>query len=313
MKTRLYARNRMRTLPRTLAGAIVVAIAGFALARYGAGKTTASPPPLDRQAAVADFKINYPSTWRVVPGVTVPLVPLGDELALAADTSKRSMLVIGTQQTTSPSALPPRLAAAVPAATKPQVVTLGATSFYRYLNLTPQPNMAESIYTLPTSVGTITAVCSAPSFTTSFTSACERALATIKLTTGDVRTIGVDPGYALELNRILGQLNDVRRSAGPGLRSSKISTRVKAASALATAHAQAATATSHITAGQVSSANQALVSALNQSADAYKALAHAAAKQDVSVYGRAEAAVARAGSGLNAAYAQLRQLGYTIH
>src|SRR5581483_2795287 len=137
-------------------------------------------------------------------------------------------------------------------------------------------------------------------FTTSFTSSCERALSTIKLTTGDVRTIGADPGYALELNRILGQLNAVRRSAGPGLRSRKVDTRVKAASALATAHAQAATATSHISAGQVSTANQALVTALNQNAAAYKALAHAAAKENVSAYGHATAALASAGSGLNA-------------
>jgi hypothetical protein len=303
----------MRTLPRTLAGAAAVAVAGFVLARYGAGKTTASPPPLDRQASVADFRINYPSTWRVVPSVTVPLVPMGDEVALAADAAKRSLLVIGTHETTTPAALPPRLAAAVPATTKPQVVRLGASSFYRYLDLTPRPNVAESVYTLPTSVGAITAVCEAPSFTASFTSGCERALSTITLTTGAVRTIGVDPGYALELNRILGQLNDVRRSAGPDLRSREVDARVKAASALATAHAEAATATSQISVGQVSLANQALVAALNQNAEAYKALAHAAAKQDVPAYGRAAAAVASAGSGLNAAYTQLRQLGYTIH
>lgn len=290
-----------------------MAVAGFVLARYGAGKTTAPPPPLDRAASVSDFKINFPSSWHVVPPVTVPLVPMGDELALGADPSKRSLLVMGTQQTTTPGALPPRLAAALPPTTKPQVVTLGKNSFYRYLNLTPQTNVAESVYLLPTSVGTITAVCSAPSFTTRFTSSCERVLSTIKLTTGDIRTIGVDPGYALELNHILGRLNDVRRSAGPDLRSSKVDMRAKAASALATAHAQAATAASHIGAGQVSSANQALVTALNQNAAAYRALAQAAAKEDVSAYGHAEAAVQSAGSGLDAAYSQLRQLGYTIH
>lgn len=304
----------MRTLPRTLAGALVVAVVGFVLARYGASKTTASPPPLDRQASVANFKVNYPSTWHVVSAVTVPLVPLGDVVTLAADASKRSLLVIGTQQTTTPAALPARLAAAVSPTTKAQVVALGNASFYRYLNLTPQGSTgAESIYALPTSVGTITAVCSAPQFTTRFTSSCERVLSTIKLTTGDVLSISVDPGYALELNRILSQLNAVRRSAGAALRSSKVGTRARAASALATAHAQAATATSHINVGHVSSANQALVTALNQNATAYKALARAAATQNVSAYGRAEAAVASAGSGLAGAYTQLRQLGYTIH
>jgi hypothetical protein len=303
----------MRTLPRTLAGAVVVAAIGFVLARYGAGKTAAAPPPLDRQASVADFRINYPSTWHVSPAATVPLVPLGDVLTLAAGDSGSSRLVIGTQQTTTPSALPPRLAAAVSPSTKPQVVTLGTTSFYRYLNLRPQgQNAAESIYALPTSVGTITAVCSAATFTTRFTSNCERLLATIKVTTGDVLSVDVDPGYALELNRILGQLNDVRRSAGPGLRSTKVHTRARAASALATAHAQAAAAAGHITVGRVSSANQALVTALDQNSAAYKALARAVAKEDVPAYGRAESAVVSAGLGLDAAYAQLRQLGYTI-
>jgi hypothetical protein len=304
----------MRTLPRTLVGALAVAVVGFALARYGAGKTSASPPPLSRQASVADFKINYPSTWRVAAAATVPLVPMGDVLTLADGDSKSSRLVVGTQHTTTPAALPTPLAAAVPPTTKPQVVTLGDTSFYRYLNLTPQGQKgAESIYILPTSVGTITAVCSAPTFTARFTSDCERALATIKLTTGDALSVSVDPGYALELNRILGQLNDVRRSAGPGLRSSRVGTRVRAASALATAHAQAASATSHITVGPVSSANQALVTALSRNASAYRALAHAAARQNVAEYARAQAAVASAGSGLDAAYTQLRQLGYTIH
>ena len=52
--------------------------------------------------------------------------------------------------------------------------------------------------------------------------------------------------------------------------------------------------------------------ALQRNATAYRALAQAATKDDVPAYGRAEAAVASAGSGLNAAFTQLRQLGYTI-
>jgi hypothetical protein len=304
----------MRTLPRTLAGAIAVAVVGFALARYGAGKTTASPPALDRAASVADFKVSYPSTWRVQPAATVPLLPLGDVLTLSDTGAKSSTLVIGTQQTSNAAALPPRLAAAVPPTTKPQVVTLGGASYFRYLNLTPQGQTAvESIYTLPTSVGTVTAVCAAPSFTTSFTSNCERVLATLRLTTGDVLSVSVDPGYALELNRILGQLNAVRRSAGPGLRSGKVGTRERAASALATAHAQAAAATGHISVGKVSVANQALVTALHANATAYQALARAAATRDTRAYGRAENAITSAGLSLDSAYAQLRQLGYVIH
>jgi hypothetical protein len=303
----------MRTVARTLAGTAAVAVVGFALARYGSGKTAAPPPPLDRQASVAEFKINYPSTWTVQPPAPVPLIPLGDVLALAADGSRQSRLVIGTQHTNMPAALPPRLAAVLPPTTRPQVVTLGGQGFLRYLNLTPQgQKVAESIYALPTTVGTITAVCSAPTYSTRFTSSCERLLSTIKLTTGDVTSVTVDAGYALELNRILGELNQVRRSAGAGLRSIRVRDRVRAATALAAAHARAASATSHIDVGTVSAANQALVSALTENADAYKALARAAAKQDAPAYGRARAALSTAGSGLDAAYAQLRELGYQV-
>lgn len=290
-----------------------VAVVGFVLARYGSSKSTATPPPLDRQATVANFRINYPSGWHVEPAVTVPRIPLGDVVTLAADDSGRALLVIGTQQTAAPGALPPRLAAAVPLTTRPEVVTLGDASFLRYLNLTPQgQQVAESLYLLPTTAGTITAVCSAPTFTTRFTGSCERALSTIKLTAGDALSVVVDPGYALQLNRILGPLNQVRRSSGPHLRSGTVSDRVRAASALATAHARAAAAASHITVGQASAANQALAAALSQNATAYKALARAAVKQDVRGYGRAERAVTSAGTGLDAAYAQLRQLGYTV-
>ena len=290
-----------------------MAVVGFALARYGSSKTTASPPPLDRQASVADFKINYPSGWTVQPPAPVPLVPLGDVLALSADGSSQSRLVIGTQQTDAPAALPQRLAAALPSTTRPQVVTLGGQRFLRYLNLTPRgQNVAESIYTLPTTAGTVTAVCSAPTFSVSFTSRCERLLSTMRLTTGEVTSVTVDPGYAVELNRILGALNQVRRTAGPALRSARVGDRVRAASALAAAHAQAATATGHIDVGTVSAANQALVAALRANAEAYRALAHAAAKQDMPAYSRAQTALSTAGSGLNAAYAQLRQLGSQV-
>jgi hypothetical protein len=305
-------RTGMRTLLRTLAGAVAVAVVGFALARYGAGKSTAALPPLDRQASVANFQVHYPSTWRVASAATEPLVPMSDVLTLAANGSATSRLAIGTQQAATSAALPSRLAAAVPPSTKPQVVTLGTTRFYRYLNLTPQgQNISESLYLLPTSAGVITAVCSAPSFTVRFTSGCERVLSTIKVTAGEVLPIGVDPGYALELNRILGQLNHVRRSAGPGLRSSNVGTRARAASALSAAHDQAATAAGHLS-SQVSPANGALVTALQRNATAYRALAQAATKGDVPAYGRAEAAVASAGTGLNAAFTQLRELGYTI-
>lgn len=304
----------MRTLPGTLGGTAAVVVLGFVLGHYGSHKTAASPVPLDRQASVAAFTVSYPGSWHVVSPPTTPLTQLSDALALAADGAQRGRLVIGIQQIGVPSALPPRLAAALPRSTAPQVVSLGGRRFYRFLNLTPQgQQMAESVYSLPTTSGTVTAVCSAPAFTVPFTSVCERILSTIRLTTAKVVSMNADPGYAFALNRILGPLNQARHAAGPGLRSAHVSRRVRAASALAAAHAQAAAATRRISAGSVGAANRALAAALRLNAGAYTALARAAARGDVPAYERAEAALASARSGLDAVFIQLRQIGYVIH
>lgn len=301
-------------LPRTLAGTAAVVVLGFVLGHYGSNKTVASPAPLDHQASVAAFSIRYPGSWHVVPAPAMPLVQLSNALALAGDGTQRGRLVIGTQQTGAPSALPPRLAAAVAPSTTPQTVSLGGRGFFRFLNLTPQgQQMAESVYSLPTTSGTVTAVCSAPTFTVRFTSMCERILSTIRLTTLKVVSMNADPGYAFALNRILAPLNQVRRTAGPGLRSAHVSERVRAASALATAHARAAAAARRISAGTAGAANRVLVTTLQSSAGAYKDLARAATRGDVPAYGRAEAALAAARSGLDAVYNQLRRLGYLIH
>lgn len=303
----------MRTLLRTLGGAVVVAAVGFALARFGSTTGGAAPPTLDRQASVAEFRIRFPSDWRLEPARTVPRFPLGDVVTLASPQTRNAMLVIGTTQTTNPAALPQRFQAVLPSSPTPQLVTLGGSRFYRYLNLTPQGQpQAESIYTLPTTVGTITAVCSSEPPSTPFTSRCERVLATIRLTTGSILSLDANPGYALELNRILSQLNSVRRSVGSGLQAGAVSTRVRAASALATAHAQAAVAARHISAVNMSVANRSLVAALDENATALRALAVAAAKGDTHGYGNAEGALVTANRALDAAFAQLRGLGYQV-
>jgi hypothetical protein len=303
----------MQVLLRTLAGIVAVAVVGFALARYGASKATSAPPALNRQASVADFKVNFPSNWRLVPVRTIPFLPLGDVMTLVSPQTAGAELVMGTTQTSTPADLPPRLRAVLPGLGRPQVVTLGGRGFYRYLNLNPQgETISESIYALPTTVGTITAVCSAQSADTPFTASCERVLATIRLTTGDALAITANPGYALELNHILGQLNAVRKSDGPGLRAGSVSARERAASALADAHAQAASAAKQISAVNVSVANQELISALNQNATAYRALARAAARQSPSAYGQAETALATANRSLDAVFVALRELGYQV-
>jgi len=303
----------MRTILRGVAGVVVVAAVGFLWAHFGLKKADAPPAALDRQASVADFRVDFPSSWHVAPAQPDPGVPLNDELTLTSSDATHAQLVIGTAHPAEPGGLPPSLLAALGASPKPHVVSLGGVNFDRYLNVTPAGgNVSESIYSLPTTIGTVTAICSARTQSVSFTSNCERVLATVRLTTGGVLSLGADPGYALNLNRIIDRLNSVRRSAGSGLRAASVQTRVRAAAALATAHAVAASSARHISGTDVSVANRAVVAALDMNAAAYRALARAAGAADIPGYARAEAKIAAATRALDAAFAQLRGLGYRV-
>ncbi len=303
----------MRTLLRTLAGVVVVAAVGFLWADYGLKKTAASRPALDRQASVADFKLDFPSEWRLEPARPDPRLSLTDQLALASTEVKDAQLVIGTAHPTYPGSLPPRLQATIVKSARPQIVKLGGSDFYRWLAITPPGDAtSESIYLLPTTTGTLTAICSAQTRSAAFTSNCERVLATVRLTSGRALSLGVDAGYAFALNQILNQLNAVRRNAGSGLRAASVKARAQAASTLAVAHARAASSARHLSVAGMSVANPALVAALEMNAAAYRALARAADQQGAAGYARAETAITRAGRALGAVFARLRQLGYQI-
>jgi hypothetical protein len=302
----------MRTILRGLAGIVVVAAVGFLWAHYGLKKAAVPPAALNRQASVADFKVDFPSSWHVGPARPDPHVSLDDELTLASSDA-HDQLVIGTAHPAAPGGLAQSLRAALGSVPRPQVVSLDGVNFDRYLNVTPAGGtISESIYSLPTTIGTVTAICSADAQSVSFTGNCERVLGTLRLTSGSVLSLGVDPGYALTLNRVIDRLNAVRRSAGSGLRAASVQTRIRAATALATAHAAAASTARHISGTGVSVANQAVVAALDMSAAAYRALARAAGAADVPGYGRAEAEIVRATHALDAAFAQLRRLGYRV-
>lgn len=309
----------MRALMRTLTSTVfIAAAAGFVLAHYAGSGTKSSPQPLTGHAAAANFTVSYPSDWRRSASMGQPDLPLQGTVVLGASQPPGAELVLGTNRLLEPSnlpagALPASLQTGLHAAPKPQIVTLGGESFYRYLDLTPPGrNVSESIYVLPTTAGTITAVCSAARPRVSFTSDCERVLGTLKVTAGNVMSLTVDAGYAFQVNRILGQLNAVRAAAGVGLRSGDVKTRASAANQLAAADDRAASAAHHITSTHVSLANQPLEGALQMNATAYRALASAALQQNAAAYQRAQAALGRSERALAAVYAQLRSFGYRV-
>jgi hypothetical protein len=309
----------MRALMRTLTSTVfIAAAAGFVFAHYGSSGSTSSPPPLTGHAAAANFTVSYPTDWHRTAPPGQPDVPLQGTVALAGPQPPGGELVLGTDHRPAPSdlptgALPARLRSALPATPVPQIVSLGGAAFYRYLNLAPTgENVSESIYVLPTTDGTITAVCSSAKASVPFTSSCERVLGTLHVTAGRVMALTVSAGYAFEINHILGQLNATRAAAGKQLRAADVRARAAAADQIAGADDRAARAAHHITSTRVSLANQPLEGALRMNADAYRALASAGRRQDTAGYLRAEAAIARSQRALDAVEAELRRFGYRV-
>lgn len=303
----------MRSVPRLVSTIVIVATIGFVWARFGLPRTTTAPPALARQASVANFRIDYPSAWTLIPARPVSRVPLGDEVELTSTMAPSATLVIGTGHPPDPTLLPRRLISVLSPPPTPQVVRLGSLDYLRFLDLTPRGRgVTESIYVLATTHGTITGVCSASAASVRFTSGCERVLSSIQVMAGAPLSLGVDTGYALALNPILNALNAARRVDGPGLQSADVATRVRAATALSHAATAAASAADAISTTGTSAANPALVSAFTLNAGAYRDLARAASRQDHAAYGRALVSITGAGRGLTAAYALLRRFGYTV-
>lgn len=301
---------RVRTLLRIVYVVALAAVAGFVLARYGLpANQTSAPPPLSQRASTASFTVSYPSDWRAL----AMAAPSASELLLAPTQTKNASLRLGVVQEASAGALPAALQAGVTKLSTPQVVILGGATFNRYLNLVPRSgDVTEAIYLLPTTRGTVTGVCSAQRQVMAFTSSCERVLATLRVRAGSALSLTTDLAYALKLNRILTQLNATRKSYGPGLVNPDNKARAGAAGRLAAANARAARAVGHMTGAPVSVANRNLAGALRAEAAAYGALSRAAGANDVGGYASAQAAIGRADSRLDSAYAQLRRLGYRV-
>ena len=305
----------MRNLVRTLTSTVfIAAAAGFVFAHYGSTSSSpAAAPPLNRQATASNFTVSYPSSWHLSSSAQVSQVPLAGAVALAPLQTSDGQLVIGTVRSSQPTALPSGLRARLATAPRAQVVTLGGTAYYRFLNLTPSgEQVSESLYALPTTRGTITALCSTTTPSVAFTSSCERVLGTVKVTAGQVRSPVANAAYGFELNRIMSRLNATRSAAAGDLRSSDLKVRAAAAQRLATADDQAATGAHHITTKTVSLANQPLEGALRMNAAAYRALATAASRQDAAGYQQAEEDINRSDRALGAVDAQFRSYGYTL-
>lgn len=313
----------MRRLLRALTIPVVCAAAGFFLAHNGSGASTAAPVPLSGAASTAGFDVRYPADWRLRPPSQVPHLPLDGAILLApAATAGRAAagqlpaspeLVIGTAHPAHPEALTVGLRSLLGIVPLPETVLLGGMNLVRYAGaVTRDHGVTEWIYLLPTSRGTVTAICSAADLTGALAATCERILATLRISGGSVLSLGADPAYALKVNRILTGLEAVRRSARPGLAGTDPKGIAAAAARLGGAQRRAAAAAERIAGVAVSVANGGLVQALRRGAHAYSDLSAAAAGGDARRYGAAQGEVARAERALVRAYRRLRSVGYRV-
>jgi hypothetical protein len=310
----------MRTLVRAVVAIVIVAVAGFVLARSSRGtdgRSGGSTPALSGKASTAQFRVSYPANWHRLSAPPAGLLPsLRGPLALAP-TATGEELVIGIASAGGSPAgeLPATLRAALSTDPPAQIVSLGGRRFYRYLNLTPKSQgVTESVYLLGTTEGTIGAVCAAQKPSEAFTATCERVLGTLQLTRGSVLAPEVDPGYAFQLNASLAKLNAARRALGPKLSAGSLPARAHVAQQLAAAHAQAATSATRLSphGSGLAAANRALVSALEQTGSAYRALGGAITSRRQAAYNSAEGQIAAGTRALGVAFTRLRGLGYRI-
>ncbi len=303
--------RRLRAGPRSRllvpSGIVLAAVLGFIVARATGGN--ASPARLDQQTSAGLLHVSFPSGWRAHP-LTSGLVGLTDELSLAPPSRTGGALVIGRTDASDQRPLPAGALAALHGTPTTQIVTLGGVGFYRYLSAsTAGGSPSEIVYTLPTTSGTIVAVCMPRGAGPNFISECERTIATVRLISGTVLRSRLTASYVAALNQAMGKLNAVRVSAGSQLRTARnAAAQAKLASELAAAHLTAAAALQRVTAGPATAANSALVKALRDTAAAYSALARAAARADARGYNAASKSVTGATSTLNSAFDQVNKL-----
>ncbi len=292
------------------AGAVLAAAGiGFLAAQLTGGTQAARAA----QVTAGPIRATLPPDWQQAPRQS-PGLGFTNELTLGPRGDRRARLTIGSLPSGDPNLLPPSLLSAVHSVPAPQIVTIGALSFYRYSNLVTLANGAtESVYATPTTHGTLVGLCTAPPSDGQAAGECERILGSLHVVHGGILGAAAGFAYARALNAVLRNLDAVRGTSGAQLAAAHTaSAQALAAGQLAAADSAAAVAVGKLSAGPTVPVNSQLASALSASATAYGALANAARRHDAASYATARASVASADAGITAALTRLSALGYRI-
>jgi hypothetical protein len=299
---------RARAALLVAGGIVVAAVLGFVIARSAHG---GSPPPaLARPVSDSLLEVSFPNGWSLQPAQAEARFGLTEGLGAA---SGGQLIVAGKASTTDPSLLPASILASARGTPAPQLVRIDGSTFYRYSPLALRAgNGSEWVYAVPTASGTILAVCRGTGSDTGFQSLCQRVVQSMRLRFGSLSP-GLVPAYASTLSAVVNRLNAARTTWDARLSTARTAhLQALAARQLAAAHARAAGSLTALDPGPARSSNDVLVSSLRADADAYNALANAAAHRRPRAYRISAAAVAQANAALSAALAALGSFGYRV-
>jgi hypothetical protein len=302
--------TRRSALGVTMLAAVAGAAAFFGTSAIGGAAHAVAKP---RIVTSNPFEISVPADWRRLAATSLPHLALADELVVGQSSPADGRLAIGLARSSDRSLLPADLLAALPGTPTGRAVALGRSQALRYLNLTPVgAGSPEAVYAFSTTSGTLVAVCSSSANNTSFTAACERVIASLRLSSGHIVALGPSPTYGSRLRAAVTSLNTATHAAQAKLSHARTpGGQAKAARLLAAAYAEAARRLGAVApAPTAATANAGVTRALRSVADGYTGLARAAAAGDQRAYERAHQAVNRAGRTLARAFGELARLGY---
>jgi hypothetical protein len=293
-----------------LGGIAVAAVLGFVIARSTTGG--GSGVALAKPVSAGTLEVSFPNGWLLHPARQGPgYGPIDGIIA----SSGGSSIEVGTATTTDPSLLTPAILAAVPNPPTARLVTLRGTTFYRYPGLHTRVGAPISIYATPTQDGTVLALCQpsgSPPSGANFASLCQQVVESIRVRSGSLAP-GLVPSYASALSAMISRLNTALTIWDAKLSTAQTARlQAYAATQLAAAHTQAAAALSGLHPGPAQSSNNNLVASLRADADAYNALANAAANRRPRAYRTSAAAVAQANAAVSSALAALGRFGYRV-
>jgi hypothetical protein len=299
-----------------IASAAVAAVIGYVASSGGGGKSTSSARSLASTVSAGPLSLKIPATWQRIGTFSPPGSGFEHPLAVQQTAGSPVLAVEHMPEVSSPSLLPTSLVARVQGVSQEPVRLGGNVDFYRYRNVPPVGGgEPQTIYTTPTTAGAVVGVCEAPTAAAARAGAeCERILGTLTVSSATFLPLGPLPGYATALNRAISAVKKESNTVGTQLkRASKASAQATAARRLAQIYDQSASAVRGASPGPLErSTNDAIAVALAQAASGYGRMA-AAAKSGSNGGWSAGTGGVRAGlAKLQAAFASLRKLGFTV-